>query len=52
MAENFVRHRQAWTHDETQKLKRLVEKGMGLKPSPKPSPAPRTRPRKKPNKKS
>ena len=31
MAEHFVRHRQAWTHDETQKLKRLAEKGMGLK---------------------
>ena len=31
MAEHFVRHRQAWTHDETQKLKSLAEKGMGLK---------------------
>ena len=28
---HFVRHRQAWTHDETQKLKSLAEKGMGLK---------------------
>lgn len=31
MSEHFVRQRQAWTYDETQKLKRLAEKGMGLK---------------------
>jgi len=31
MTERFERHRQAWTPDEIQKLKRLVEKGMGLK---------------------
>jgi hypothetical protein len=31
MAERFERHRQAWTPDEVQKLKRLAEKGMGLK---------------------
>jgi len=31
MTERFERHRQAWTHDEIQKLHRLVTKGMGLK---------------------
>jgi len=31
MAERFERHKQAWTPDEVQKLKRLAEKGMGLK---------------------
>ena len=31
MPERFERHRQAWTHDEIQKLKTLLEKGMGLK---------------------
>jgi len=31
LAERFERHRQAWTTDEVQKLKRLAEKGMGLK---------------------
>ena len=31
MTERFERHRQAWTPDEIQKLKRLVEKDMGLK---------------------
>jgi hypothetical protein len=31
MAENFVRHRQPWKSDEVAKLRRLAEKGMGLK---------------------
>ena len=31
MAERFERHRQAWTAEEVDKLKRLAEKGMGLK---------------------
>jgi len=31
LAERFERHKQAWTPDEVQKLKRLAEKGMGLK---------------------
>ena len=31
MAENFQRHRQAWTQDEIQKLDRLAGKGMSLK---------------------
>lgn len=31
MSDRFERHRQAWTTDEVQKLKRLAEKGMGLK---------------------
>jgi len=31
MTKPFERHRQAWTTDEVEKLKRLVEKGMGLK---------------------
>jgi hypothetical protein len=31
MAENFQRHRQAWTSDEIQKLHRLAGKGMSLK---------------------
>ena len=31
MAENFQRHRQAWTQDEIQKLHRLASKGMSLK---------------------
>ena len=31
MSDRFERHRQAWTPDETQKLHRLAEKGMGLK---------------------
>lgn len=31
MSDRFERHRQAWTQDEVQKLKRLAEKGMGLK---------------------
>ena len=31
MSDRFERHRQAWTPDETQKLRRLAEKGMGLK---------------------
>ena len=31
MAENFVRHRQPWKSDELAKLRRLAEKGMGLK---------------------
>ena len=30
MTERFQRHRQAWTPSEIQKLKQLVEKGMGL----------------------
>lgn len=31
MAEGFARHKQPWTSDELQKLKRLAEKGMALK---------------------
>jgi len=31
MSDRFERHRQAWTPDEIQKLRTLVEKGMGLK---------------------
>lgn len=31
MAERFERHRQAWTHEEIQKLHMLVTKGMSLK---------------------
>jgi len=31
MSERFQRHRQAWTPSEIQKLRQLVEKGMGLK---------------------
>lgn len=31
MAENFERHRQAWTDEEIQKLHMLVAKGMSLK---------------------
>ena len=31
MAERFERHRQAWTHEENQKLHMLVGKGMSLK---------------------
>ncbi len=31
MAERFERHRQAWTAEEVDKLKRLAEKGMGLR---------------------
>jgi hypothetical protein len=31
LAENFQRHRQAWTQDEIQKLHRLAGKGMSLK---------------------
>lgn len=31
MAENFQRHRQAWTSEEIQKLHRLAAKGMSLK---------------------
>lgn len=31
MSDRFERHRQAWTPAEIQKLKLLVEKGMGLK---------------------
>jgi hypothetical protein len=31
LAENFQRHRQAWTQDEIQKLHRLAAKGMSLK---------------------
>ena len=31
MAEVFVRHRQPWKSEELQKLRRLAEKGMGLK---------------------
>jgi hypothetical protein len=31
MAESFVRHRQPWKSDELAKLRRLAEKGMGLK---------------------
>lgn len=31
LAENFERHRQAWTPDEVQKLHLLATKGMSLK---------------------
>ena len=31
MGERFQRHQQAWTTAEIDKLKRLAEKGMGLK---------------------
>lgn len=31
MTERYERHRQAWTHDEIQKLRMLVTKGMSLK---------------------
>ncbi len=31
MAERYERHRQAWTHDEIQKLHMLATKGMSLK---------------------
>ena len=31
MADMFMRHRQAWTTDEIQKLHRLAAKGMALK---------------------
>ena len=31
LAENFERHRQAWTTDEVQKLHLLAGKGMSLK---------------------
>ena len=31
MAESFVRHRQPWKPEELAKLRRLAEKGMGLK---------------------
>lgn len=31
MTNRFERHRQAWTASEIQKLRQLVEKGMGLK---------------------
>jgi len=31
MSEAFVKHRQPWTSDELQKLRRLAEKGMALK---------------------
>jgi len=31
LTDRFERHKQAWTSDEVQKLKRLAEKGMGLK---------------------
>ena len=31
MQDRFERHRQAWTQEETQKLHRLAEKGMGLR---------------------
>jgi hypothetical protein len=31
MAEIFVRHRQPWKSDEVAKLRRLAEKGMGLR---------------------
>ena len=30
MADRFERHKQPWTPAETEKLKRLAEKGMGL----------------------
>jgi DNA-binding NarL/FixJ family response regulator len=31
MTEHYERHRQAWTHEEIQKLHLLVTKGMSLK---------------------
>ena len=31
MAESFVRHRQPWKSEELAKLRRLAEKGQGLK---------------------
>lgn len=31
MTDRFERHRQAWTHDEIQKLHMLATKGMSLK---------------------
>ena len=31
MTERYERHRQAWTHEEIQKLHMLVAKGMSLK---------------------
>ncbi|AML53314.1 hypothetical protein [Falsihalocynthiibacter arcticus] len=31
MAERYERHRQAWTHEEIQKLHLLATKGMSLK---------------------
>jgi hypothetical protein len=31
MAEIFVRHRQPWKSEEVAKLRRLAEKGMGLR---------------------
>ena len=31
MSEKFLRHKQAWTSDEIQKLHRLAAKGMSLK---------------------
>ena len=31
MADAFVRHRQPWNSEEIAKLRRLAEKGMGLK---------------------
>jgi hypothetical protein len=31
MADSFVRHRQPWKSEEVAKLRRLAEKGMGLK---------------------
>ncbi|RST29804.1 hypothetical protein HMF7854_02425 [Sphingomonas ginkgonis] len=31
MAEKFERHKQAWTPEELDKLRRLAAKGMGLK---------------------
>jgi DNA-binding NarL/FixJ family response regulator len=31
MAEDFVRHKQAWTSDEVAKLRRFAEKGMAVR---------------------
>jgi DNA-binding NarL/FixJ family response regulator len=31
MAERFERHKQAWTHEELQKLHRMAQKGQSLK---------------------
>jgi len=31
MAEDFVRHKQAWTADEVAKLRRFAEKGMAVR---------------------
>ncbi len=31
MAEDFVRHKQAWTSDEVVKLRRFAEKGMAVR---------------------